>query len=328
MFVNCNPGRDWRSWDGKRVYCTIHGKVFSNESYCPLHASMKKPEGRVNIKPLPYILTDRQKQVLNLHKKGLSLKKIAEKLQLSKGTIQEHLKKALNPKRDTLTPLPSCLDVRLHNDEFKVSVEAFYDLFPGIPKLVGRNLEYKLLKTDNCHIKLHRNGKTLTVRFLSDIRGKSEGEVALLADERLKLWLVGFNMPGIQLLKEAKLINRHYGLLGTSFAKKVTDERKLLVVRDLLDSSIRLRIDLSAGAEIDAEHTEKGKDDMKESREYFQDLIDNPHYKPSDVRYSIDGLIKNQLMYAENMKSHVEAVQALAKGVAELVKVVKKLKKV
>lgn len=184
---------------------------------------------------------------------------------------------------------------RLHNDSFKIGISCDLD------KIKGRSCklkftDYKLVKTEFHHIKVFRN--TLTVRFLEDILGDSSDEVLVKADLRIKDYLLHFNWDGVTILDKSdkgfKLISRHYGLLGTGFAKKMIKEKKLIITYDPLDNSVRERIDFSNGKpEIDAENVLKGKSDIDRTKSIIEDWENNDVELMSVTKSRIDSLKNN-----------------------------------
>jgi len=365
--VKICTGEDWvqirENWR-----CKVHNEVFSDGQWCshytPPHplistGKQKKAISVVSSSPLTVSpLTVRQELALKLRSEGWSFSRLGKHFGIAKQSAQDLVRRAsrnwefskptpLTPPDDFGVVCPDggekepSLTIRLHNDEFKIQILCDYSSLGGELKNVGRNLEYKLFRTADWHIKIHKNS-TMTVRFLLDLVAETETKAKEMADVRIGEFVDLFSFNGIQIVDRAHLINRHYGILGTSFAKKVCESKRQVIVRDP-DGRVRIKVDFSGKKpEIDAEHTQKGLADTVATKNYMEDIINKPHFLPSEekaiitrmLEYQnrnnqlIEAVTKNQMVFAENQLSHVKAVQDLGAGGRELTKKVSELNRV
>ena len=281
---------------------------------------------------LPTSNKERQNRVLELYQEGYGYHKISRLLNISKQSTKELIIRAIRncENKENLRRVPltiakgNPLTLRLHNDEFSIKVLVDYNSINLPVTNRGRNLEYKLVFSDShFFIKLHRNN-TLTFRFKDDVIGLSEDEVFDKANSRLVDFINNFNYSGIVLVSKEKILSRHYGLLGSDLARKVHEDRTQVIIRDE-NGKIRLRIDFSHDVpEVDAESIKTGKQDINNTREYLQDLIDKPHYLPSELKINFDTVMAVQNAYAENIKKHLDVLDDIKKGIKDLSEAVKK----
>jgi len=295
---------DWRDFREFR-FCTIHNLKFALEGRCP-----RVSRGGTS---------ERFKKAKLLRRQGKTLQQIGTELHISHQAVS----KLLGSNRKRKTPLR----IRLHNEEFSAQVSCDYAEVHGKVINKGRNLEYKRVKSKLHHIKLHRN-RTMTVRFKEDIYATTTDEALRQSDLRLVAFISNFWVAGVELPEEMRVINRHYGLLGSEHAKKMLDERHLIIVRDPLDQKVRLRIDQSVPpAEIDAEHPEKGKADTDYWQAFHEDITFNKPLLLSQQQAMLYGIIKTSSEYAENIKRHLEVQTATLKTLKDISRAVKQLPK-
>ncbi len=138
------------------------------------------------------------------------------------------------------------------------------------------------------------------------------------------------NLFKVTLIKDRKLsidiISQHYAKLNDSLARLYRKEgNKLHITGD--DGKVWLIADYSFKTdELEFIHTEKAYDDVNTIVPFLNDVRKHPEIKVSELKEMIFGVTKNQIMFAENMKSHVKAIQELGAGVKALTKAVKKTK--
>lgn len=228
--------------------------------------------------------------------------------------------------------------IRLHNDSIAIKI------FSDREKINGKKVRlkytyYKLIIKEDVVLKVYEQ-KTV-VQFRKDIVANTEQEAKNQADLRLQSFLK--KEYG---LIEYNQLSRHYGLLGTDLAKKIHKEGKKVILYDKIDGKVRQRIDFSNDKpEIDSEHVIYGQTDSEKTNSFLYDIINKPHYLPSDSKILVDGLItvsesntKNIGYFGEHMVSHVAAIQKLGDASIknndimdgfkiEVLKVMKKLSK-
>jgi len=114
-----------------------------------------------------------------------------------------------------------------------------------------------------------------------------------------------------------KFTKQHYADVNNVLAKQYNREGKVLRVADW--DGEWLIIDYSLGiAELETTHSETAVRDMDGVMKPFLNQLRDTKLMPNDVLSMIAGVTKNQEFFAENMRSHVEAVRALSLGVSEL----------
>lgn len=359
-------GTDWVEFPSKRQkYCKIHEIEFDMDQFCPFFKKTTPPPfvscgkqkkdfpgvsmGGVTNELTMSGLTALQTRALFLRNGGYSFGRLGKELGMSKQSAERLVKKALrntggggdDSKGGGVTGGDSrlverkavavesrsqkALNVRLHNDQFSFKGKFDYVSLGGLVKMLGKNLEYRVLSGPGWYLQAFRNG-SMTVRFPGDIDGRDERECKMKADSRALAFFDGFPIPGVSIIDKGRVVNRHYGLLGTSFARMVHEKKELVIVRDS-DGKVRIRIDFSGEKpEIDAEHVQKGFADMGATREYMEDIINKTHFLPSEVVQRIGdmtslvgGVTKNQMVFAENQLSHISSIKELAARVNEWV---------
>lgn len=133
------------------------------------------------------------------------------------------------------------------------------------------------------------------------------------------------NLFKIALVKDYKtnieIISQHYAKLQDSIAKIYHNEGNKLYVKDE-EGNLRIIADYSFRVdELEAVYNKTAKEDMDIMQTFIQDLIKNP-LKLSELQSMIGQVTANQLMFAKNMESHIDAVKTLSKSVKKLTKTI------
>ena len=126
-----------------------------------------------------------------------------------------------------------------------------------------------------------------------------------------------------------RISRQHYALLQNALAKQYNSDGEKLEIRNgrglwfLIDNSYNLN-------EAECIHPSTAMTDTNKVQGFFNGLKAVPAgevaYTPEFVLKAMVGIQGNQAVFAENMVSHVAAIQELGAGVAALVGVVKDLK--
>lgn len=122
-----------------------------------------------------------------------------------------------------------------------------------------------------------------------------------------------------------KVSRQHYALIKNSLAQQYNRENKKLQVYDtnglwfIIDNSFNLN-------EAETIHPQTADIDNKKVQDFFNGIKQFDGFTPQMVMNSIGQVTNNQVMFAENMRSHINAVQELAKGVKELREEIKNIK--
>jgi hypothetical protein len=137
-----------------------------------------------------------------------------------------------------------------------------------------------------------------------------------------------------------KVSRQHYALIKNALAKQYDKEGKKLEISNekgqwfIIDNSFNLH-------EAETVHPETADNDNLKVQNFFNGLKKFENFTPEFVVSSIGKVTENQMVFAENMKSHIKAVQDLGNGVqdwkegtnklidqvSELTKIVKDIKK-
>ena len=123
-----------------------------------------------------------------------------------------------------------------------------------------------------------------------------------------------------------KVSRQHYALVKNALAKQYNENNEKLQVYNntglwfLIDNSFNLN-------EAETVHSKTAVNDNTTVQNFFNSLKETKGYTPEFVTTSLANQTENLDNYALHLKSHVKSVQDLGKGVAELVEVIKELKK-
>lgn len=113
-----------------------------------------------------------------------------------------------------------------------------------------------------------------------------------------------------------KVSRQHYALVKNSLAEQYDHEGKKLMVSNsqglwfVIDNSFNFH-------EAETVHPETADLDNGPVQEFFNSLKDHP-VTPEFILEAMAGIVRNQMLYSENMRAHVQAVQNLGDGVAKL----------
>jgi DNA-binding transcriptional ArsR family regulator len=124
-----------------------------------------------------------------------------------------------------------------------------------------------------------------------------------------------------------KVSRQHYSLVKNALAQQYDKEgNKLQVYNEdglwfLIDNSFNLH-------EAETVHPKTSVDDNKKVQDYFNGVKKLENYTPQFVVNSMQGIQNNQLVFAENMKSHIKAIQDVGNATQMLKEEVIHLRKV
>lgn len=129
-----------------------------------------------------------------------------------------------------------------------------------------------------------------------------------------------------------RVSRQHYALVKNALAKQYDREGKKLEIYNhtglwfLIDNSFNLH-------EAETVHSKTAVQDNTKVQNFFNGLKETENYTPAFVVTSLaknsqnlDLLMREQVVYAQNIKSHIQAIQDLGYGVRELVGLVKEMK--
>jgi len=134
----------------------------------------------------------------------------------------------------------------------------------------------------------------------------------------------------ILLIKDRKanieIISQHYAKLQDSLAKLYKTEGNKLYVRDeqgnlWLIADYSFRVD-----ELETIYNKTAKEDMDTIKNFLNDLRKNPATM-TEVMELIRNVTANQMIFAKNMESHIDAIKQLGSSVKRLTSHISKLKR-
>lgn len=122
-----------------------------------------------------------------------------------------------------------------------------------------------------------------------------------------------------------KVSRQHYALIKNALAKQYDQEGKKLEcfypgegLWFLIDNSFNLH-------EAETVHPKSAVPDNKKVQDFFNGIKQYEGFTPQFLTESIGQVTNSQVMFAQNMESHIKAIQELGQGVKELREEVKKL---
>lgn len=291
-------------------------------------------------------MTTTQQEILKLIKdECLTPPQIAERRKTSRQAVYKILKKLeekgfYDPKRGGVdktrctlgmggltTPISYGKKVRLHGQEFNCKILSKTDSYDRL-RAAKTSFSFK-----GHTIRLFRNSLEIYCTPNKSFFGEDEQEATsksvyywnhIFAELEQKLNIIILKGENTRI----KEVNSHYSLMNNELAKDMNDKKEKLRIKAKEDGKNWFSIDNSWNLhEAETLHPETSKSDMEKVRTFFNDIRHNNPPVTSEIWQIVALHIKNFDMYAENMKSHVLAVQKLGTGVDELIIAVKQLQK-
>lgn len=237
------------------------------------------------------------------------------------------------PKEVQLTPKVD-KNIRGHGFHFKLKIPRISNWGKRVDYLIKNQIKYKELKNfQRIEVKNHKvwlcNDSIIIYSpkdksYFGDSADESQ-KYAIYNLEQLIISLEHLMNCSFRINKkyQVRISKQHYGKVKDELAKQCNKEG--VKIRCSLNGEGWLEIDNSLNLnELETLHPKESVIDMdKVVIPFFNDLKD--HYQKTGESIIISDLIKLTAMmvedrkfYAENMNSHVKAVQELAKGVNEL----------
>jgi len=121
-----------------------------------------------------------------------------------------------------------------------------------------------------------------------------------------------------------KVSRQHYALIYNALAQQYNETGEKLEIRTgkgawlLIDDSYNMD-------ELETVHPSSAMSDNRKVQDFFNSLKTQP-ITTDFILTAMAGIQSNQMAFAENMISHIQAVQDLGKGVGEMTEVIKRFK--
>lgn len=280
-------------------------------------------------------LTKSEKEVLHLlTDEFMTPKQISLRRKCSRQAVHKLLKKlqekgAYNnglQKVDKSNPLVNQNSlVRLHGQEFNIRILWQDEKYQKL--LNNSNIIY----IDGNTIRLYKN--SIEIYSGQAFYGDDEQRAT---SKSLDYWLRFFTRLEhdlkVIIVKQRsaniKLVNQHYARTNSEISESAIERGERIRIYAQEDGKLAFITDDSFGfKEDETTHPKTAKQDRKAIDKQVNDWrINNPPTQ-SELAISIQNVTKNQLIFAENMKSHISAIQELAKGVKKLTEKVDELNK-
>lgn len=195
-----------------------------------------------------------------------------------------------------------------------------------IKQIPWRNNPYVQLMNDDYVFQIFKNSIIIMLR--KSYRSNDpydcllEGTEDFLAAYSRLEHITGFKFFGDG-IPQARLRSQHIVKLQDALAKHCQREGRLFRID--IAGKPRLLVDMSHPRGIEAVSPQYAHDDMDRYLRYTEDIIQNNPPTPSETASTLNNVItaqkmitENQQIFAENMKSHIAAIQALAAAVEKL----------
>jgi DNA-binding transcriptional ArsR family regulator len=270
------------------------------------------------------------KQVLNYYLSSLKKKNFIEKVGYGVWKAYE-LKEV---KKINLGSLKEVKKVRGHAFVWKIRIPKKIDWKSALEM---KGVKYQLVNKNTPRIMI--NGKKIWLGKENVVIYDLESYLGQNAVETRKYAI--YNLLSVLKALESKLgvylnsddrytitISRqHFSLIKNCLAIQCNKEGKKIQVSN--DNGMWFIIDNSYN--LNEAETISPKDALKDSmglQRYFNEHKETDfQVTPKFILTTMNGIQKNQLIFAENMKSHIDAIQTLSNKVKELSEVIKELKK-
>ena len=268
-----------------KFYCKLHKLAFNKDSKCP---SCKTP-------PLiSYGTPNSKKEIqLKLHEQSLTIHEQSRRVYVRKNIVE-----------------------RFHSYRLKFEAEVKWEhLFSYEEYKLNNNVKFKRIDFPEAIVRVFRKSILVTLRSSMEIKNLSVMEAKKRSDE-LILDVIGKLPSSIQVKDLGKLSSVHNAFVNHPFASKNVSVK--------VNNENRFISDNSKGhPEFEAINTNHAISDSEFIEQDIVSLIDRGLSRDV-LAQSIKDLIDDRKFYAENLRSHVEAINVLARSVDEFKNEVRK----
>lgn len=306
-----------------------------------------------------YIISNKKANIIRNLVLGIKTSDIAKKHDIGIKAVHKHKYEAI--KRGIITKDLTLTDkgrktliygnfkvFRLHNVKTRIKVPQIYReklkrLRYNILSLKKISYDKKLLGNTDCaffefgRAKVRVYPESVLIQ-MPEIWGVNEDE----ATETLIYLIFDYvekieRLYKIELIQDNKInmsiISSECAHVNNVFAQKFKNDGNNFYLRDK-DNDLRLIVDFSKGVpEFEGVHRNYAEPDIAKVNRYIADWIEHDSPTNSELSSALVGLIKRDEFHAENIKSHVWAIQELGRsttkldrGIQELIDLIKKLK--
>jgi hypothetical protein len=198
---------------------------------------------------------------------------------------------------------------RFHAYRVKFEAEVEWShLFSYEEFTLNNNVKFKRIDFPEAIVRVFRKSILITIRSSKEVKGLPVKEAQRISNDLVLSVLQ--KLPKAIVIKESKLSSVHNAFINHPLAKrnisvKVNDE-----VRFISDNS-------KGNPEFEAINTNHAISDSEAIEQDIISLVDKGLTRDF-LAQSLNTLIQDREYYAENLKSHVQAIQDLSKGVNEL----------
>lgn len=214
-------------------------------------------------------------------------------------------------------------EIRGHAFIWKIEFVHSYDWKRIVRSYRKKKLTFQLICSNKVYRtilnsrKIWLNTKGITIYEPMDFFGKSsfktKGMAVFEMDKLIKDLLKELGLP----FKPYRFTTsrEHYGMIKNELARQYNDKKEKMIIKGE-DGTAWLWIDDSKGlGELETDHPKISR----QVQNFWNDhKKHNFEVTPSFVLSTMQGIQENQKVFAENMRSHIDAIQELAKGVKEL----------
>jgi hypothetical protein len=267
----------------EKFYCKVHNTVFSKDKRCPLCTlSPKFPVENDNSKKVLSNNSTSNSQAITSNSQGV-------------------------PKRRYVRKVKDSIFERFHN--FGVKFEAEVDwsaLFSEVEVRLNNSVSYKRLDFPEAIVKVFRRSILVSLRSSMELKGLPVRE----AESRSKALVrsVVSRLPRSIVVKGFDVVNVHNAFVNHPLAK--------FPLRVEVDGTTRLISDHSKGfGEFEAVSPVDAVSDSVLIEDDIKGLIKNGLSRDF-LASAIHKLVEDREYYADNLKSHVSAIQELSKGIS------------
>lgn len=283
----CNCSFFWKEVSKFSSCCSKHNKVFSIGEKCPMfEKSPSLPMEKANSKKTSLSTFTSDSQAITSDSQGVQV-----------------------PKRKYVKKVKDSIYERFHSYGVKFNAEVQWEhLFKYEPIKLRNNVEYKKIEFEKGFIKVFKKSIVVILRSRSEIVGlcarEAEFKSKVMVNEILD------QLPQAIKVSDREVVSIHNAFVNHPFAVKE--------VSVSVDGEKRFISDNSKGySEFEAINPSYAVNDSECIEQDIVSLIDRGLSRDV-LAQSIKSLIDDRKYYAENLKSHVEAIQTLSQSVKEL----------